>query len=124
MARITKISMTLCALLFATLSFTPAANASEQARHSAVQKRIWQKPQNVRKNHQQNSKEENHRSHQKTASSKTKTLRSGTHKTTRTTASPVNDKCTVHKGHKTKCAKVTKLADVHKARMQKAQKRR
>ena len=28
----------------------------------------------------------------------------------------------VRKGHKTKCAKVTKLADVHKARMQKAQK--
>ncbi|MDU6454670.1 MAG: endopeptidase, partial [Enterobacter hormaechei] len=27
MARITKISMTLCALLFTTLSFTPAANA-------------------------------------------------------------------------------------------------
>ncbi len=38
MARITKISMTLCALLFTTLSFMPAANASEQARHSAVQK--------------------------------------------------------------------------------------
>ncbi|WP_265447536.1 C40 family peptidase, partial [Klebsiella pneumoniae] len=55
------------------------------------------------------------------ASSKTKTLRSGTHKTTRTTASLVNEKCTVRKGHKTKCAKVTKLADVHKARMQKAQ---
>ncbi len=34
----------------------------------------------------------------------------------------MNEKCTVRKGHKTKCAKVTKLADVHKARMQKAQK--
>ncbi|MGU0055621.1 hypothetical protein ACVXG7_04540 [Enterobacter hormaechei] len=33
----------------------------------------------------------------------------------------MNEKCTVRKGHKTKCAKVTKLADVHKARMQKAQ---
>ncbi|MBR7271338.1 C40 family peptidase, partial [Klebsiella pneumoniae] len=34
----------------------------------------------------------------------------------------MNEKCIVRKGHKTRCAKVTKLADVHKARMQKAQK--
>lgn len=124
MARITKISMTLCALLFTTLSFTPAANASEQARHSAVQKRIWQNPQNVRKTTSKTVKKKITAQTKKTASSKTKTLRSGTHKTTRTTASLVNEKCTVRKGHKTKCAKVTKLADVHKARMQKAQKRR
>lgn len=123
-ARITKISMTLCALLFTTLSFTPAANASEQARHSAVQKSHLAKPQNVRKTTSKTVKKKTTAQTKRPPPVKTKTLRSGTHKTTRTTASPVNEKCTVRKGHKTKCAKVTKLADVHKARMQKAQKRR
>ena len=116
MARITKISMTLCALLFTTLSFTPAANASEQARHSAVQKTHLAKTTERKKKTTSKTVKKKTTAHtKKTASSKTKTLRSGTHKTTRTTASLV-------KGHKTKCAKVTKLADVHKARMQKAQK--
>lgn len=123
MARITKISMTLCALLFTTLSFTPAANASEQARHSAVQKTHLAKTTERKKKTTSKTVKKKTTAHtKKTASSRTKTLRSGTHKTTRTTASLVNDKCTVRKGHKTKCAKVTKLADVHKARMQKAQK--
>jgi murein DD-endopeptidase len=37
-ARIHTASITLCALLFTTLTFTPLANASEQTRGSAVHK--------------------------------------------------------------------------------------
>ncbi|ELW1645843.1 C40 family peptidase [Enterobacter oligotrophicus] len=125
MARINKISITLCALLFTTLSFTPAANASEQARHSAVQKtHLAKTTERKKKTTSKTIKKATTTQTKKTASSKTKakTTRSGTRKAPQTTASLVNEKCTVRKGHKAKCTKVTKLAEVHKVRMQKAQK--
>lgn len=40
MARMNKVSLTLCALFFTSLSFTPLAQASEHARPSAVHKQI------------------------------------------------------------------------------------
>lgn len=40
MARINKVSLTLCALFFTSLTFTPLTQASEHARPSAVQKQV------------------------------------------------------------------------------------
>lgn len=129
MARINKISITLCALLFTTLTFTPVANASQQARHSAVQKTHLAKSTERNKTTSKNEKKKNHHSDQKqTASSKTKTKPSRTAHSTKSKASQtavnlMTEKCTVRKGHKTKCTKVPKkLAEVHKVRVQKAQK--
>lgn len=123
MARITKISMTLCALLFTTLSFAPAANASEQARHSAVQKtHLAKNAERKKKTTGKTVKKKSTAKTKKTASTTSKTLRSSTRNTTRTAARSASEKCIVRKGHKTKCTKMTKLADAHKVRMQKAQK--
>ncbi|HHA1502701.1 C40 family peptidase [Enterobacter ludwigii] len=121
MARINKISITLCALLFTTLTFTPVANASQQARHSAVQKTHLAKTTDRKK------KTTSKNDKKKTASSKTKTKPSRTahatkSKASQTAANLVTEKCIPRKGHKAKCTKVTKIAEVHKVRVQKAQK--
>lgn len=127
MARINKISITLCALLFTSLSFTPAANASEQARHSAVQKTHLAKTTERKKKTSDKTvkKKTTAQTKQTTSSktkSKTKTSRTHTRKSAQTAARLVSEKCTVRKGHKSTCTKTTKLAEVHKVRMQKAQK--
>jgi len=152
-ARINKISITLCALVFASLTFTPLAGASEQARPSAVQKT------HLAKSSERKSKSTN----QKTSTKSSGTAKSNTKKKTdkktsasktassstkrasnsakaskvasrRTKNSPaktaslaVAEKCTVRKGHKSRCVKAKEgkpetLADLHKARVQKAQK--
>ncbi|MBM3070888.1 C40 family peptidase [Enterobacter sp. RHBSTW-00994] len=126
MARINKISITLCALLFTTLAFTPAANASEQARHSAVQKsHLAKTTERKKKPSSKNEKKKTTAQTKHTASSKTKTTRtahSATRKATPVLTKVVTEKCTPRKGHKAKCVKVTKVAEVHKVRVQKAQK--
>jgi len=128
-ARINKISITLCALLFTTLTFTPVANASQQARHSAVQKtHLAKSTERNKKTTSKNEKKKTTTQTKQTASSKTKTKPSRTAHTTKSKASQtaanlMTEKCTVRKGHKTKCTKVPKkLAEVHKVRVQKAQK--
>lgn len=126
MARITKISITLCALLFTSLVFTPAANASEQARHSAVQKSHLAKTTERKKKTTSSSKSEKKKTttaRKQSTSSKALTSKNRS-KPTRT-AKVTPEKCTVRKGHKTNCVKVgkiAKLSEVHKVRVQKAQK--
>lgn len=128
MARINKISITLCALLFTSLSFTPAANASQQARHSAVQKtHLAKTTERKKKTTSKNEKKKTTAQTKKTAFSKSKSTSSRTalaskRKASKTAANLVTEKCTTRKGHKAKCTKVTKIADAHKVRVQKAQK--
>lgn len=128
MARINKISITLCALLFTSLSFTPAANASQQARHSAVQKtHLAKTTERKKKTTSKNEKKKTTAQTKKTASSKSKSTSSRTalaskRKASKTAANLVTEKCTTRKGHKAKCTKATKIADAHKVRVQKAQK--
>ncbi|MCG7780188.1 C40 family peptidase [Lelliottia amnigena] len=127
MARINKISITLCALLFTTLSFTPMANASEQARHSAVQKtHLAKSTERKKKTTSKNEKKKTATPKQQTVSSKTsKPAAKKSRKTSRTASTLVTEKCTVRKGHKSNCLKVgktAKLSEVHKVRVQKAQK--
>ena len=127
MARINKISITLCALLFTTLSFTPMANASEQARHSAVQKtHLAKSTERKKKTTSKNEKKKTATHKQQTVSSKTsKPAAKKSRKTSRTASTLVTEKCTVRKGHKSNCLKVgktVKLSEVHKVRVQKAQK--
>ncbi len=127
MARINKISITLCALLFTTLSFTPMANASEQARHSAVQKtHLAKSTERKKKTTSKNEKKKTATHKQQTVSSKTsKPDAKKSRKTSRTASTLVTEKCTVRKGHKSNCLKVgktAKLSEVHKVRVQKAQK--
>jgi len=126
-ARINKISITLCALLFTTLSFTPMANASEQARHSAVQKtHLAKSTERKKKTTSKNEKKKTATPKQQTVSSKTsKPAAKKSRKTSRTASTLVTEKCTVRKGHKSNCLKVgktAKLSEVHKVRVQKAQK--
>jgi len=126
-ARINKISITLCALLFTTLSFTPMASASEQARHSAVQKtHLAKSTERKKKTTSKNEKKKTATHKQQTVSSKTsKPAAKKSRKTSRTASTLVTEKCTVRKGHKSNCLKVgktAKLSEVHKVRVQKAQK--
>ena len=127
MARINKISITLCALLFTTLSFTPMANASEQARHSAVQKtHLAKSTERKKKTTSKNEKKKTATPKQQTVSSKTsKPAAKKSRKASRTASTLVTEKCTARKGHKSNCLKVgktAKLSEVHKVRVQKAQK--
>lgn len=152
MARIPKASITLCALLFTTLSFTPLASASEQAPASAVQKthlakaserkkknsstkttkkssgtpaeKVSSKKTAKNKTSTKSIKKKNSATPQKTA--KTPSRRKATSSLKTTTAS-WTEKCTPRKGHKPHCIKVKSsqagtLADVHKLRVQKVQK--
>ncbi|KNC94078.1 C40 family peptidase [Trabulsiella odontotermitis] len=136
MARINKISITLCALLFTSLSFTPLSHASQQARASATQKtHLAKAPERKKKTTSQKSKTTAKKTSKKTTAStskKTPASTTASRKTKavadkRTAATKVTQKCTVRKGQKKKCVSVVdkkplKLADVHKARVQKAQK--
>jgi murein DD-endopeptidase len=127
-ARITKISITLCALLFTSLALTPAAHASEQARHSAVQKtHLVKNAERKKKPTRKTAKKKTTLQSKKIASSKSKTkslrtAHASKSKTTKTAANLMTQTCTPRKGHKAKCTKALKLAEVHKVRMQKAQK--
>lgn len=126
MARITKISITLCALLFTSLAFTPAANASQQVRHSAVQKtHLAKNTERKKKTTSKTEKKKTTATTKRTTSSKAKVARitpSSTRKVQKTATNLVSEKCTVRKGRKTKCVKGMKIAEVHKVRVQKAQK--
>lgn len=129
MARIKKVSITLCALLFTSLVFTPAANASEQARHSAVQKsHLAKTTERKKKTTTSSSKSEKKKTttaHKQKTTTSSKALTSKTRSQMNRTAKVVPEKCTVRKGHKTNCVKVSKtakLSEVHKVRVQKAQK--
>lgn len=146
-ARIPKASITLCALLFTTLSFTPLASASEQARASAVQKaHLAKASERKKKNTSQKTSKKNSRSPaEKTTSKKITeskktpankkvstskkaskiTSRRNASSPLKTTAVTWTEKCTPRKGHKPHCVKVKStnaIADVHKVRIQKAQK--
>ncbi len=134
MARINKISITLCALLFTTLTFTSTATASEQARTSAVQKKHLVKvtePKKKSSRKKTTKKESSKKSSSKKTLAKTQTASSSKKSKTSSRTAPktasrvVTEKCTVRKGHKTRCVKTSKpttLAEAHKVRMQKAQK--
>ena len=134
MARINKISITLCALLFTTLTFTSTATASEQARTSAVQKKNLVKvtePKKKSSSKKTAKKESSKKSSSKKNLAKTQTASSSKKSKTSSRTAPktasrvVTEKCTVRKGHKTRCVKTSKpttLAEAHKVRMQKAQK--
>ncbi|WLI77217.1 NlpC/P60 family protein [Kosakonia sp. H02] len=144
MARIPKASITLCALLFTTLSFTPLANASEQAPASAVQKTHLVKASERKKKttSQKTSKKSSRSKAEKVTSKKTTQTKkvSTSQKASKITSrrkatSPLKtatvtftEKCTPRKGHKKPhCVKVKStqpgtLADAHKLRVQKVQK--
>lgn len=147
-ARIPKASITLCALLFTTLSFTPLANASEQARASAVQKSHLAKASERKKKttSQKTSKKSGRSTAEKTTSKKTAEHKKSPAKKKVSTSSKASqitsrrnktsqlkptevawtEKCsTPRKGHKPHCVKVKKtttIAEAHKVRIQKAQK--
>jgi murein DD-endopeptidase len=103
------------------------ANASEQARHSAVQKtHLAKSTERKKKTTSKNEKKKTATHKQQTVSSKTsKPAAKKSRKTSRTASTLVTEKCTVRKGHKSNCLKVgktAKLSEVHKVRVQKAQK--
>ena len=105
MARITKISITLCVLLFTSLSLTPAANASQQARHSAVQKsHLVKATERKKKTSSKNDKKKTTAQTKQTASSKTKTkpsrtARTAKNKASQTAANLVTEKCIARNVH-------------------------
>lgn len=150
MARIPKISITLCALVFASLTFAPLSQASEQARPSAVQKTHLSKTSDRKKqsttqkttkkssdttkkiakkatskNSSQNVSSRTKRvsSSQKTSSVASRKSKSNPAKIAAVT---FTEKCTTRKGRKPHCVKVKSnkpvtLAEVHKVRIKKAQ---
>lgn len=144
-ARINRVSITLCALLFASLSVTPLAHASEHARTSASQKSHSAKGTD-RKKKATSSKSKSPTKSGTTAKKKTTPVKqkspTQTKRTTVTTKTATTrrsrspalqtaalkkvEKCTVRKGHKKKCVteevKPLTIADAHKIRVQKAQK--
>ncbi|MFP2422925.1 C40 family peptidase [Pseudescherichia vulneris] len=138
MARINKFSITLCALLFTSLSMTPLSHASEQARSSASQKSHQTKSDRKKKTTSSKSKtiakKKTSTVKQKTAAknktpsavSKTASSRKTRSPALKTASAKMVQKCTVRKGHKKKCVneevKPLTIADAHKARVQKAQK--
>lgn len=145
MARIKHASVTLCALLFTTLVFTPLASASEQARASAVQKSHLTKSserkkktttkKTVKKNSRSSVSTKKSTRTAKTSKAKQITARSkvspGTRHTksnlAKTAAVPMKLECTPRRGKRPHCVRsktlqpVT-LADAHKARVARAQK--
>ncbi len=147
MARINRISITLCALLFTTLPFTPMAHASKQARttptNSHIIKTVDKKKsattsQKTKKTSKKTATKTTSKTSTKTASSSknrtatpaksTKTAnRRGKTAAAQTAAVTWTEKCTPRKGHKPRCVKVktaasTTLADAHKVKVQKATK--
>lgn len=145
MARINRLSITLCALLFTTISFMSVAQASRQARttsdisHSkktADKKKSTATAKKTTKNSQRTAKKTTAKNAVKTASASKKRVppSSKTSRTTsRRTKSGVSktavvswtEKCTPRKGRKPHCVKVksaaaSTLADAHKLKVQKA----
>lgn len=138
MARISKISITLCALLFTSLSITPLSHAAEHARSSAAAKSHKAKGKGTeRKKKTAGNKT---KSSLKTVSKKKSSLlKSKTTAQSKHTASrhhktgllahrslKTTTTCTIRKGYKRKCVeeevKPLTIADAHKARVKKAQK--
>lgn len=114
MARLNKIAISLCALLFASISFTPLAHASGHTHTSATPKGHQAKGTTERKKKASGQKT---KSTAKT-SSKQATTASRTRHPTRTTASSQTalnrqaaggtKKCVLRKGYKKQCAKPLK----------------
>ncbi len=149
MARITKISITLCALLF-TLPYTPLTHASEHTRPAAahkahVAKSVTRSAAKTSKSKEKTSSVSTKKSSKKTAASvkkkatpavKTKTLAKNTSKKSssqtarlsKVQSSSLTKQCSkARKGHKAKCVTVKgeknlTIAQAHKVRVQKAQK--
>lgn len=142
MARINKVSITLCALLFTSLSITPLSHASEQARTSASQKSHQAKADRKKKTTSNKTKSTSKTSSKKKTSTLKKTTTAKSKKTSvvsktaaarkihspalKTASVTMAQKCSVRKGHKKKCVsedvKPLTIADAHKARVQKAKK--
>jgi len=138
-ARIKHASITLCALLFTTLTFTPLANASEQARASAVQKtHLAKASERKKKKPTQQTAKKNSRSSagskKKLTTKRVTTSSKASQHATRRTKSSLNKtaavrtlECTSRKGKRTHCARSKStqpgsLADAHKTRIARAQK--
>ncbi|MDS1446480.1 peptidoglycan DD-endopeptidase MepH [Shigella boydii] len=146
MARINRISITLCALLFTTLPLTPMAHASKQARESSATTHITKKAdkkkstattKKTQKASQKTAKKAASKSttKSKTASSVKKSSITASknaktrskHTVNKTASASFTEKCTKRKGYKSHCVKVKNaasgtLADAHKAKVQKATK--
>ncbi|WP_333849907.1 C40 family peptidase [Leclercia sp.] len=138
MARINTFSITLCALLFTSLTFTPLANASEQARSSAAHKTHLAKATEPKKksstskttkkestSKKSSTKKSLAKTQSTNSSKKSRTTSRSASRTTQTASRVVTEKCTPRRGHKARCVKTSKtttLAEAHKVRMQKAQK--
>ncbi|EOH6330861.1 C40 family peptidase [Citrobacter koseri] len=142
MARINRISITLCALLFTTLPFTSMAHASRQARATpaahVTKTADKQKNTATSKKKTKTAKKAVSKTQSKTASTSkkriaspaktTKTSKTASRRskpaTTQTAAVTWTEKCTPRKGHKPHCVKVKgaplAIADARKAKMQKA----
>lgn len=146
MARINKITITLCALFFTSLTLSPLSHASENARPSAIQKAHSPKA-------KKKSSQTKRASKQTTSSGKTSAKRASTSgkkikaaasgktlarrgkisssalalKDKRRQTLAYTEQCTQRKGRKKHCVKVkadqpTTIAAAHKLRVQKAQK--
>ncbi len=138
MARINTFSITLCALLFTSLTCTPMANASEQARPSAGHKTHLAKATEPKKksstskttkkestSKKSSTKKSLAKTQSTNSSKKSRTSSRSASRTTQTASRVVTEKCTTRKGRKTHCVKTSKtttLAEAHKVRVQKAQK--
>ena len=123
MARLNKIAISLCALLFTSISLTPLAHASGHTHASAAPKAHPAKGTTAeRKKKAVNSKS---KTAAKTPSKKTSTASRSKSTASRQTAS-VTKKCVLRKGYKTRCKPIADepqltIADAHKARVHKAQ---
>ncbi|HHB2142387.1 peptidoglycan DD-endopeptidase MepH [Escherichia albertii] len=146
MARINRISITLCALLFTTLPFTPMAHASKQARESSATTHITKKADKkkstatTRKSNKASQKTAQKAASKSTTKSKTassvkkfsvtasKNAKTRSkHVVNKTASASFTEKCTKRKGYKSHCVKVKNaipgtIADAHKAKVQKATK--
>lgn len=142
MARINKASITLCALLFTSLSITPLAHASEQSRASAAQKAHSAKGTDRKKKVSGTKSKSTSRTASKKKSSTLKRKAAASNKRTALLkkTSPLArhghssalksaaSACVVRKGYKRRCKPVVEeaqpltIADAHKVRVQKAQK--
>ncbi|SUG42799.1 Putative lipoprotein [Salmonella enterica subsp. arizonae] len=145
MARIKKISITLCALLFTILPFTSMAHASRQAKATlavsyatkTVEKRkaqppkISAKPAKKRKKTSKTSRSSFVSAPKRTIASM-KSHHNTTHRYSRTVSTSiaafdVMEKCTTRKGRKSHCVKKkgtlpVSIADAHRDKVQKATK--
>ncbi|HFZ8996708.1 TPA: C40 family peptidase [Citrobacter freundii] len=134
MARINRISITLCALLFATLPFTSTAHASRQVSPASEALPATEKTPNDKKSKttkktvNKSSSKKNTSSKKRHASSTKPTRTASRHSksaASKTASVSWTEKCTPRKGYKSHCIKVKNtaslsIADAHKAKMQKA----